>query len=315
MAGPPTWSSALSASPESPQNDGPSPDDRAEALASEGEARSGGKSPVSPPTAARSLVWAISATPVWAVLALLPAALLRDRSGLVVGWALIGGMYAAALLVTLMDRRIGHPVPPLPVALRAPASWMWGSAWLAGCGATVLSSELGNVALSLFGGDVIPAEAAGAGVVAVIPTWQLGVVWGLLHPWGFVLVLCVMTHRRLMAFGHRGRALWITIGLGAMTLPGPLFQVVALVAFPVWVFSWTRSMGVALVSYLPSALTYVLGLAGVVPGIDGFDVVRADEVLFQPVWFDLLGAALLAAGVFPFLRKYGSDAPRSPTRA
>ena len=33
----------------------------------------------------------------------------------------------------------------------------------------------------------------------------------------------------------------------------------------------------------------------------GFDLKSADAVLFQPIWFDLLGAALVVAGVAPLL--------------
>jgi hypothetical protein len=270
--------------------------------------------PVQPGTAARSLIWAIAALPTWTVLSLVPAALVGEQPGAVVGWALVGGMFLAAALVALLDRRIAQPVPPLPSTFRAPAGWMWPSAWLAGCGATILASELGNVALSLLAGAVMPAGESG-GPAPVIPAWQLGLVWGGLHPWGFVLVLCAITHRRLAAFGRPRRAFWGAVGMGAVTLPGPLPQVVGLVAFPVWVYRWTRSVGVALVSFLPSALVYVLGVAGVKPGIDGFDVISAEQVLFQPVWFDLVGAILLAVGVFPFLRIYGTDAPKAGARA
>ena len=46
-------------------------------------------------------------------------------------------------------------------------------------------------------------------------------------------------------------------------------------------------------------------MLGVEPGVPGFDVTAADEVLWQPVWFDVLGAVLLAAGVGPLLGAFG----------
>lgn len=259
------------------------------------------------PTGFRPLLWAVVSPPLWMMLALVPAALLQSAAPSILGYALLGGVLLATAAVRLMDVRLATPVPAFQPRWRAPAGWMYPAAVVAGVGVTILGSELGNVSQSLLSGDVVPAETQAA--APAIPGWQLALTWSLLHPVGLVMVLHGISQRRLQTIYSRKAALLVTVGLGAMILPGPVLQWAAVLALPAWLYAWTRSLGLAALALLPSAQGFALGVLGIPLGIEGFDLVDPNQVVFQPVWFDLLGAALLAAGVFPFLRVFEPAPP------
>ncbi len=240
------------------------------------------------------VIWAVLSMLVWATLALRPPALAPP------GWAgaALGlSCVVATLIVLQLDRR--HPFPVPPRIWRAPAPWMLGAAAVAGVGFTIFASELGNIVLSLQDAPLgAPPPDAGRGV-----PWVNALVVGLIHPVCLLLVAQGVVQRVLLLarFGP-----WIVVALTAIIASiGDLFGVwpqrVFMLGLPAWLYLRSLSLGLALAAYLPGRLIAAALELGFRPGIPGFDLVATDGVLFQPIWFDLLGALLVAAGVAPLL--------------
>ncbi|MCA9561747.1 MAG: hypothetical protein H6704_21885 [Myxococcales bacterium] len=240
------------------------------------------------------VIWAVLSMLVWATLALTPPAYAP------VGWAasvLCATLVVATWVVLQLDRR--HPFPVPPRIWRAPAPWMLGAAAVAGLGFTIFASELGNIVLSMQDAPLAaPPPDAGRGV-----PWVNALVVGLIHPVCLLLVAQGVVQRVLLLarFGP-----WIVVALTAVIASiGDLFGVwpqrVFMLGLPAWLYLRSLSLGLALAAYLPGRLIAAALELGFRPGIPGFDLVAADAVLFQPIWFDLLGAALVVAGVAPLL--------------
>ena len=64
------------------------------------------------------------------------------------------------------------------------------------------------------------------------------------------------------------------------------------------------------VSYLPATSLPALQLIGCAPGIAGFDLVQ-DATVQQPIWFTLVGAIAIVAGLAPIVQKLSpsTDSP------
>ncbi|MCA9547418.1 MAG: hypothetical protein KC613_23605 [Myxococcales bacterium] len=250
------------------------------------------------PMPLRPLLWGLLLPPVWLSFSLAPAALVQGSWPQHMVLALLGGFMGATALALFLDRKMG---PPGHGPLVAPPVWWWiAPAILAGLGTSILGSEAGNVMLTW--SDSLAAAPEPLPVMP--PKWQLALLWSLVNPVCIALVLHGVTQRTLAGSYRPRTAMLGSIIAGAAVIPGPFLQWAAILALPVWLYRHTRSLALALAAFLPSAQGYLLDLFGLGPGVPGFDVTRSDQVLFQPIWFDLLGAALLAVGVFPFLRAF-----------
>ncbi len=263
-----------------------------------------------PEPSLRPLLWALLLPPVWLTVALAPGALIQGSAPQHTVLALLAGFIGATALALALDRRLGPPgLGPL---VAPPVGWWVLPAALAGVGTTILGSELGNIMLTW--SDKVAATPTPLPVTP--PKWQLALLWSLVNPLCISLVLHGITQRVLMATHRPWAGLIGTLVVGAALVPGPFLQWVAVLALPVWLYQHTRSLALTWAAFLPSAQGYLLGLVGLDPGIPGFDVVDPHQVVFQPIWFDLLGAACLAAGVFPFLRAFsepdGADEGPAP---
>ncbi|MEZ4466556.1 MAG: hypothetical protein R3F60_26325 [bacterium] len=245
------------------------------------------------------LLWAAIALPLWAAIAMLPAALVgaATQSRMPPLWLLIPGLLFATPLILRVDRRVGPETPPALVA--PPLAWWTAAALLAGTGATILVSEVGNILLSVRAYSPIVPEGP------TVDPWTAALL-GLLQPVCLVAVLHGVVQRALAV---RLPASWVvagTIALGAAFGGGGLaVQFGLLLILPTWLFRHTWALLPSAAAILPQSIIPLLAAAGLAPGIPGFDVTSPDEVLWQPIWFNVLGAVLLAAGVGPLMGAFG----------
>lgn len=250
------------------------------------------------------ILWAVFALPLWHLLAALPAAPFIETAP---GPMLILGFIAATLVAYLVDRRVVKAGGPRQ--WRVPRGWMLGAAFVAGCGVTILGSELGNIALTW------SAELREPIVDRLqITPWIAAILGGLVHPVCLMLVVNDIVHRAFRVVHKPKTAMAFTIALGAMSVGwAAMPQTLALLALPAWLYRHTQVITLSVAAYLPVGLVAALVALDLGPGIPGFDVVGTDRVLWQPIWFDVLGAVLVAAGVAPFLRAWTPREPE-PTR-
>lgn len=250
------------------------------------------------------LLWAIVALPLWASITLLPAVVVGLATGTQnpPAWWLLPGMLFATPLMLRIDQRVG-PVSP-PALWVPPVGWWSAAAFLAGCGVVILASEVGNILLSTR--EFVPLGSGEPG--PTLTPWETAGL-ALVNGVCLVGVLQGVVQRALTVRWPRKWALVGTVALGAIFGGGGFaFQFALLLILPVWLFAQTRSLLPSMMALLPHAVPALLEASGLSPGVPGFDLVRADEVLWQPVWFNLLGAGLLAAGMAPLLRALGDEA-------
>lgn len=241
--------------------------------------------------------WSLMMISGWLLVGSMPAQQVNDQGPTVVGWTLLAGVVVSTVLVLVVDRRFG------PKGFRPlwwpPAWWMVPAAIAAASGTAILASELGNVMLAL-SPEVIPAGSKP--IAERIDPQPLAVLVGLVAPVAVSLVLHGVAQRALAAaYRPRTAVIWSVV-LGSLIVPAPPFQAAALALLPVWLYRHTRSLLLCVAAWAPFAVVVGLALFDVGLGIEGFDVTSADEVLYQPIWFDLLGAALVALGIAPFIR-------------
>lgn len=210
-------------------------------------------------------------------------------------WTLALGIVVGVVATLGLANRLAGRLNPLG-ALRLGPWWFAPGAVVLGIGATILTSEIVNVALSFQ--DVLPdPEAAdalkGQALTVMVTFWA-----------GLTAVIIGASQRVLLVFLPATQ----TVVLSAFTIAfvvmwDPLLALpYGLIIVPsAWLYARTRSLPTAMAAWLPAALVFVALSLGYGPGIDGFDVVAKDRVLWQPVWFDLLGGLCIAAGAFPFL--------------
>lgn len=241
------------------------------------------------------ILWAVFALPLWHILAAAPAGAVSKSAQ---GPVLALGFVVATALAYQIDRRV--------VRIggwrqwRIPRAWMAGAAFVAGCGAAILGSEVGNIVLSLS-----PALREPMASRLEVSPWVGALLWGLVHPVCLTLMVNDVVHRTFRVVHKPRTAMLFTVFLGALTGGLAFFpQWVAVLTLPAWLYRHSQAPLLSVVGFLPVGLSAALGSLGLDLGIDGFDVVAPDKVLWQPVWFDLLGAALVAAGVAPFLRAW-----------
>lgn len=246
-----------------------------------------------------ALLWALFVVPVWMVLARLPAGLAGEDAP--TGPLLVAGIVAATVLVFFADRRFGTPGPPryfLPDRV-----WWLAPALIGGLGFTIIASELGNVGAHL--ADVPLPDPQSEPVDDPLLTGVLSIAFRA----GLVLVIVGVVERTLLAIQKPWTAIIVTALIGAIPAPLHLWpQLALLMGFPAWLFCHTRSMALAVTGYLPMIAVPVLELAGISLGIQGFDTFDAGPKPFQPVWFNLLGAVLIAVGSGLLLRAFETEA-------
>lgn len=255
------------------------------------------------------LLWALFAVPGWLLVAGLPAALVGEGGPL--GPMLVVGFVTATGLAYGLDRRLGPPGPPRYGMPDRPLWLLW--AVVAGLGFTVLGSELGNVGAQIAGVPLRDPEVPEAPLL--LAPWD--VLVPLTLRLGLFAVAVGISERGLLALHRPWVAIVLTAFIGAVVMPSHMWlQAGLLLGFPAWLFCHTRSLGLALAGYLPPVLVSLLPVLGVELGIQGFDTFEHGPKPFQPIWFDLLGAALVAAGVGPLLgafdREARADAPPDP---
>ena len=236
--------------------------------------------------------------PLWAAGSMLPAALYLKLSGAPPDTfpfaALLLGMCASSAVLLSVDGRIG---PPGRAAWAPPAPWFLGAALLGGCGATILVSELHNVLMAMSDAsiDVRPRPDGAPALIALLSVAQ---------PLCLVIVLQGVVQRAL----HSALPLRWAIG-GAMLIGGvfgggAFLRVAPVFLLPAWLFARTGRLTPSMAALLPAGLFTGLEALGLGLGIPGFDVVGVDAQ-WQPIWFNLLGAGMLAAGVAPLMRALG----------
>lgn len=248
---------------------------------------------------AEILLWAFLMPIGWRMVALLPLSAARDD--VPVTGVLALGFLAATGLVLAVERRL-----PFARALRPPPNARPGlllPAMIAGTGTLILASEIGNVVASIWPPSLPEGEPLGAGD----PSWMKVALTGAVQPFTTALIFGVVLTRALRPV-HRRRTVFVVAGmLGALlTAPLPQFwpQQAILLGLCAWVYLHSGSALLALAAHAPVAAIGALHVLGLGPGIDGFDVVPEGAVVFQPVWFNLLGAAAVAVGCGALIRAF-----------
>lgn len=249
-------------------------------------------------------LWALFAVPVWLLVAQVPAALAGPEGP--VGPLLVAGFAAATVIIWLLDRRLGPPGPPRYGLPDRPV-WL-AYALVAGLGFTILASELGNVGAHLAGVPLSDPETAAP--APLTERWRALVALAL-HA-GLLLVAVGVSGRTLLALHRPWTAIILTALTGAIFAPFHLWpQFALLMGLPAWLFAHTRALALAAAGYLPVVLLSLLPLAGFALGVQGFDTFAHGPKPFQPVWFNLIGAVLVAAGVAPLIAAFEREADAS----
>lgn len=250
------------------------------------------------------LLWALCAVPVWLLVAQAPAAIAGPDGP--IGPLLVVGFVVATALTWRLDRRFGPPGPPRYGLPDRPVWLVY--ALIAGLGFTVLASELGNVGAHL--ADVPLRDPETTSPPPLTEGWRALVALAL-HA-GLLLVAVGVSGRALLAMHRPWTAIILTALIGAIFAPFHLWpQFALLMGLPAWLFAHTRSLGLAAAGYLPFVLLPLLPLVGLEIGVQGFDTFAHGPEPFQPVWFNLVGAALVAAGVAPLIAAFEREARES----
>lgn len=244
------------------------------------------------------MIWALFVVPLWMLFAQLPAALVSAEAPS--PSLLTAGFVGAMLLVFVLDRRFGSPGPARRLWPERPRTMLF--ALVAGLGVTILASELGNIGAHMADITAPTDDEAELGA-----PWEIAMV-STAFRLTLLLVVIGVSLRSLLAIHRPWTAVVLAALLGALPAPLHLWpQLGLMMALPAWLFRHTRSMALALASYLAMLLLPLADVAGVSLGIRGFDVVDPDAFVFQPIWFNLVGAALVAAGVAPLLHIFEAE--------
>lgn len=240
--------------------------------------------------------WALLAVPAWL---LLPALAVAQAPRELAWYVFLVALLVATVLVHFVDRRYGPPAParrlwPEDARLFVPAV-------VAGVGFTIIGSEIGNVGLSIAG----PLSERDVAPLPDIEPWLAVLLHGFVYPLGLVYVVHGVVQKALFHPGRPFAAVLIASLLGSLHAPPPaLLQWVFLLGLPGWIIMRSGSLALGMAAFLPSASTALLDAVGLLPGIPGFDVTSPNEVLWQPVWFDVLGAVLIALGCAPLIAAF-----------
>ncbi len=246
-----------------------------------------------------SPIWAFAAFLLWQLLARLPLGLAPRAF-----WpeALAIGFVLSAYVVYKLDQRFFPSDTESPAVPKRPL-WMI-YALIAGVGFAIIGSELGNVGEAL---SNEPIPLAGPKPESTNPISN-ALLASFVYPVCFIFVLVGVSQRALL----NSVKPWTSICMIALigTIGGP-FSRIAQLAFvsglPAWLYVRSGSVLLAIIAYLPTTSLPIMEYFGVQPGILGFDVIETTGRIAQPIWFNLLGAALMAAGVGPLLYAFEPD--------
>ena len=244
-------------------------------------------------------IWAFGAIIIWQLTAVLCASLGPTEWRLE---CLIFGYILATLLVYRLDRRLIKNATRRSW-LTSPRSWLF-LAFIAGIGFTIVGSELGNVGQKMVAAD-LPFETPKNQNTSPAVTAILG---SLVYPVAFILVVVGVSLRALLTWINPWGAIILTAGLAS--LGGPTSQIVQLAfiaGLPIWLYTRTGSLALSIVSYLPATSLPLLQLLGLTPNIAGFDAVQKTTVQ-QPIWFTLIGAIAIVAGLARIVHKLSPPA-------
>lgn len=241
--------------------------------------------------------------PLWAAGAMLPAAAYVKLSGAPPGTfpfaALLLGMCLSTAILLTVDGRVG---PEGRARWAPPAPWFLGAALMAGCGATILVSELHNVLMAITQAAVIERPKP-EGAPALIAALSVA------RPLCLVVVLQGVVQRALHAALPLKWAIAGAMIIGGVFGGGAFLRVAPVFLLPAWLYAHTGRLTPSMAALLPAGLFTGLEALGLGLGIPGFDVVGVDAQ-WQPIWFNVVGGVLLAAGMAPLLRALApSDTP------
>lgn len=243
------------------------------------------------------ILWGAMALPLWAAGAVLPAGVWKatgggdpDRLPLEM---LVLGLCASTAGLLFLHRRVG---PEGTLGWRPAAHWILGASLAAGLGAAILSSELNNVLMAIAGA---PANAPPDPRAAPITLALLGLV----QPACLVIVLQGVVQRSFDAVIPAKWAIVATLGVAAVFGGGATTRVLPLLVLPAWIFARGRALLPAIAALMPVGIVTALQAFDAGPGISGFDRTGVDAQ-WQPIWFNALGAGLLALGLHPLLKAW-----------
>lgn len=233
---------------------------------------------------------------------MLPAAAYVKLSGTPPGTfpfgALLAGLCLSTAVLLTVDRRVGPEGRP---RWAPPAPWFLGAAFMAGCGATILVSELHNVLMAINEAAIIdrPRPEGAPATIALLSVAQ---------PLCLVIVLQGVVQRALHAALPLRWAIGGAMIIGGVFGGGAFLRVAPVFLLPAWLFAHSGRLTPSMAALLPAGMFTGLEALGLGLGVPGFDQVGVDAQ-WQPIWFNVLGGVLLAAGMAPLLRAFGPIEP------
>lgn len=259
------------------------------------------------------LFWGFLVSPLWGAVFLMAANLLAVM-GVPWGYLIEGlAMVGATALVARLDVAMRRPGVPEVGWRVPPAAWL-AAALLAGVGAAILGSEIDNIVRDrvplITPAPPVPAPGAETGPTIVAgPEVFRALTHGLIAPFCLALLGLGITMRNLFLSLPGGMALlvgalataWSRHEHPAYWLPWMLAPLIG-----GWAYARAHSIWLAVAALLPQHAVVWLDLFGLLPGIPGFDTEPKPVVVFQPVWFDLLGVVCLFGGMFLLIRGLGA---------
>ena len=234
-------------------------------------------------------IWAFGAIIIWQCIAMLAASL--GSADWRMEFFLLGYLLATPIIYRL-DKRIIQQATKRSW-LTTPKSWIL-LALIAGIGFTIVGSELGNVGQKMTAAN-LPFKEPNVQTDSPLTAVILGSV---VYPITFILVLVGVSLRSLLTWINPWGAMVLTAGLAAFGAPmSHVIQLAFVAALPIWLYARTGSLVLSIVSYLPATSLPLVNLLGWAPGIVGFDAVGTGLAQQQPVWFTLMGALAILAGL------------------
>ena len=177
-------------------------------------------------------------------------------------------------------------------------------ALIAGVGFAIIGSELGNIGESI---SNVPIPLAGPKPESTHAISNV-LLASAVYPICFIFVLIGISQRALLGAVKPWTSICMIAVIGTFGGPvGRMAQLAFVAGLPAWLYVRSGSLGLAIIAYLPTTALPLLELLGMQPGVLGFDVVETTGRIAQPIWFNLLGAALLAIGIGPLLSAFDPE--------
>ncbi len=240
-------------------------------------------------------IWAFGSVLLWQFTARVPAALAPPMW---VPQALTAGFILATIWITWLDSRL-FPSPLIRTWSVIKFRWA-GCALLAGIGFSIIGSEFGNIGDGLVNDPVPLADAPPMVLTPLLSALLASVI----YPICFIWILLGVSQRALLLWVSPWTTILMVSVLATLGSPiGRIGQLAFIMGLPAWIYIRTGSIGLAAIAYFPSNSMALLDYFNLKPGILGYDLVETEGRLMQPLWFNLLGAALMALGLGPLLQE------------